>query len=184
MADFPRSPISSNTCAPNPEGFVDPIAQYPTGRPAQDDKDLFSPFEPLSLTLARANDRCLHNTGRYEERVCAGQQAVCNSVLVAQPIGGAAISQVTQPHERRLYYSNEVGHAAASIASAIFSAVIKVGKLVSAQGTTGNTDASTTRRPPTPRTLPWVSVTAIGSSSDPMRHVQLACLTPVAVLRI
>src|SRR6516165_11858445 len=76
------------------------------------------------------------------------------------------------------------GHAAASIASAIFSAVIKVGKLVSAQGTTGNSDASTTRRPPTPRTLPWVSVTAIGSSSDPMRHVQLACLTPVVVLRI
>ena len=30
----------------------------------------------------------------------------------------------------------------------------------------------------------WISVTAIGSSSDPMRHVQLACLTPVAVVRI
>jgi hypothetical protein len=41
-----------------------------------------------------------------------------------------------------------MGHAAASIASAIFSAVIKVGKFVSARGTTGNSDASTTREKP------------------------------------
>jgi hypothetical protein len=42
----------------------------------------------------------------------------------------------------------------ATIASAIFSAVIKVGKLVLAHGTTGNSEASTTRSPPTPRTRP------------------------------
>jgi hypothetical protein len=42
----------------------------------------------------------------------------------------------------------------ASIASAIFSAVIKVGKLVSAQGNTGNSEASTTRKPATLRTRP------------------------------
>jgi hypothetical protein len=42
----------------------------------------------------------------------------------------------------------------ASIMSAIFSAVIKVGKLVSAQGNTGNSEASTTRNPVTPRTRP------------------------------
>ena len=46
------------------------------------------------------------------------------------------------------------GQAVASIASAIFSAVIKVGKLVLAQGTVGNSDASTTRNPLTPRTRP------------------------------
>ena len=68
-------------------------------------------------------------------------------------------------------------------ASAIFSAVIKVGKFVLAQGTTGNTEASTTRRPCTPLTRPWVSTTAIGSSARPMRQVQEACQTPIADLR-
>src|SRR5262245_6039972 len=47
-----------------------------------------------------------------------------------------------------------VAHAAASIASAIFSAVIRVGKFVLAQGTVGNGEASTTRSPSTPRTRP------------------------------
>ena len=42
----------------------------------------------------------------------------------------------------------------ANIASLIFSAVIRVGKLVLAQGTAGNSEASTTRRPETPRTRP------------------------------
>jgi hypothetical protein len=48
------------------------------------------------------------NTGRYGMRgfvrFSPGQQAVCSLVLIAQPGGGAAISQVTQPYERRRYY--------------------------------------------------------------------------------
>jgi hypothetical protein len=40
------------------------------------------------------------------------------------------------------------------IAAAIFSADIRVGKLVLAQGTTGKIEASTTRRPWTPLTRP------------------------------
>src|ERR1700744_6413192 len=51
----------------------------------------------------------------------------------------------------------------AKIASAIFSAVISTGKLVLAQGTTGNTEASTTRRPSTPRTRPAGSGIAVGA---------------------
>src|SRR6185312_4977695 len=62
---------------------------------------------------------------------------------------------------------------------AIFSAVMKVGKLVLAQGTIGKIEASTTRRPCTPLTRPCVSVTAIGSSARPMRQVQEACHTPL-----
>jgi hypothetical protein len=54
---------------------------------------------------------------------------------------------------RRYAPRNDI-HAAASIASAIFSAVIRVGKLVLAHGTAGNSEASTTRRPLTPRTRP------------------------------
>ena len=60
--------------------------------------------------------------------------------------------------------------ARSAIASAIFSAVISVGKLVLAQGTSGKIEASTTRRPSTPRTRPCVSVTAMGSPSAPMRR--------------
>jgi len=41
-----------------------------------------------------------------------------------------------------------------SIMSLIFSAVIRVGKLVLAQGTQGNSEASTTLSPVTPRTRP------------------------------
>ena len=54
---------------------------------------------------------------------------------------------------RRCAARNDI-YAAASIASAIFSAVIRVGKLVLAQGTAGKSEASTTRRPLTPRTRP------------------------------
>src|SRR5215475_624235 len=68
------------------------------------------------------------------------------------------------------------------IASAIFSAVISVGKLVLAQGTTGKIEASTTRRPCTPLTRPSVSTTVIGSSVLPMRHEHEACQTPIAAL--
>src|SRR3954462_7986471 len=71
----------------------------------------------------------------------------------------------------------------AKMASAIFSAVIRTGKLVLAQGTCGNTEASTTRNPPTPRTRPAGSVTAIGSSSDPIRQEQVACHVPTAARR-
>ena len=52
-----------------------------------------------------------------------------------------------------------------SIVSAIFSAVISIGKFVLAHGTTGKIEASTTRRPCTPLTRPCVSTTAIGSSA-------------------
>ena len=56
---------------------------------------------------------------------------------------------------RRFAPRNDVAEIhCATIASAIFSAVIKVGKLVLAHGTTGNSEASTTRSPPTPRTRP------------------------------
>src|SRR3984957_13269392 len=67
-----------------------------------------------------------------------------------------------------------------SMSSAIFSAAIMVGKLVFAHGTTGNIEASTTRSPCTPRTLPAWSVTAIGSSSAPMRQEHEQCHTPTA----
>ena len=51
-----------------------------------------------------------------------------------------------------------------------------------AQGTIGKIEASTTRRPCTPLTRPWVSTTDIGSSARPMRQVQEACQTPIAAL--
>src|SRR6185437_8911092 len=73
---------------------------------------------------------------------------------------------------------------AARIACEIFSAVIRVGKFVLAQGTIGKIEASTTRRPCTPLTRPWVSTTDIGSSVRPMRHVHDACQTPIAALRM
>ena len=72
---------------------------------------------------------------------------------------------------------------AATIASAIFSAVISVGKFVLAHGTTGKIDASTARSPCTPLTRPCVSTTVIGSSARPMRHEHDACHTPIAALR-
>ena len=73
--------------------------------------------------------------------------------------------------------------APARMASAHFSAVISTGKFVLAHGTTGKIEASTTRSPSTARTRPAGSVTAIGSSSLPIRHVQEACHTPTAALR-
>src|SRR5438445_12970405 len=68
---------------------------------------------------------------------------------------------------RRLAGLSDVVH---SIVSTIFSAAIRVGKLVLAHGTTGKIEASTTRKPWTPLTRPWLSTTAIGSSTRPMRH--------------
>src|ERR1700680_3920237 len=69
------------------------------------------------------------------------------------------------------------------MASAIFSAAIRVGKLVLAQGTTGKIEASTTRKPCIPLTRPCVSTTAIGSSGRPMRHEHEAWQTTIAALR-
>src|SRR5215207_8732924 len=66
------------------------------------------------------------------------------------------------------------------MASAIFSAAISVGKFVLAHGTSGKIEASTTRKASTPRTRPWLSVTAIGSPSAPMRQLQEACQVPIA----
>ena len=63
-------------------------------------------------------------------------------------------------------------------------ASINVGTLVFAHGTTGNSDASTTRNPGTPRTSPVGSVTAIGSSACPMRAEHDACQTPIAAWRM
>src|SRR5258705_9515408 len=74
-------------------------------------------------------------------------------------------------------------HIVHCMASAIFSAAIRVGKLVLAHGTTGKIEASTTRKPCTPLTRPCVSTTAIGSSGRPMRHEHEACHTPIAALR-
>src|ERR1700761_842541 len=65
----------------------------------------------------------------------------------------------------------------------IASALIRVGKLVLAQGTTGKIEASTTRRPWMPLTRPCVSTTDIGSSSRPIRHEHEACHTPIVALR-
>src|SRR5690606_5477924 len=75
------------------------------------------------------------------------------------------------------------GHAAALSRpaltwSAIFSAIMIVGRFVLAQGMDGMTDASQTRSPPTPWTRPDGSVTAIGSSEAPIRQVPLGCQTP------
>src|SRR4029450_2674345 len=56
------------------------------------------------------------------------------------------------------------------IAAAIFSADIRTGKLVLAHGTTGKIEASTTRRPWTPLTRPWLSTTAMGSSARARTH--------------
>src|SRR3979411_3040425 len=61
------------------------------------------------------------------------------------------------------------------MAAAIFSAAIRVGKLVLAHGTTGKIEASTTRKPCTPLTRPCVSTTAIGSSGRPLRQEHEAC---------
>ena len=47
-----------------------------------------------------------------------------------------------------------------------------------AQGTAGKIEASTTRSPCTPRTSPDGDVTAIGSSSDPIRQEHEQCQTP------
>src|ERR1700755_2281337 len=69
---------------------------------------------------------------------------------------------------------------ACCIAAAIFSAAIRVGKLVLAHGTTGKIEASTTRKPCTPLTRPCVSTTAIGSSARPIRHVHEAGPQPIA----
>ena len=52
------------------------------------------------------------------------------------------------------------------------------GNWCSHTATTGNIEASTTRSPCTPRTLPAWSVTAIGSSSAPMRQEHEQCHTP------
>src|SRR6516225_10494947 len=89
-------------------------------------------------------------------------QALLEQLAEGDP---AVVQMIEDPKAHCLVSYAKGGYAAASIASAIFSAVIKVGKLVLAPGTTGNSDASTTRKPPTPRTRPWLSVTAIGSSS-------------------
>ena len=53
--------------------------------------------------------------------------------------------------------------------SAAFSATAMVGALVLPRGTDGKIDASTTRRPSTPRTRSSGSTTA--RSSTPIRHV-------------
>src|SRR6476646_9219620 len=87
----------------------------------------------------------------------------------------------------RLPYMRNAAHQAyfpsCTIPSAIVSAVMRVGKLVLAQGTRGKIEASTTRRPSTPRTRPCASVTAMGSPSAPIRQLQEACHTPIAALR-
>src|SRR5215813_15038967 len=77
--------------------------------------------------------------------------------------GGKTIIATARSFRERRYFPS------CKIASAIFSAVISVGKLVLAQGTTGKIEASTTRKPSTPRTRPWGSVTAMLSPYAPMR---------------
>src|ERR1700690_3182775 len=58
--------------------------------------------------------------------------------------------------------------ASASIISAAFSAIIKVGELVLPEVIRGITEASAMRRPARPRTYKRTSTTAIGSSSRPI----------------
>src|SRR5258705_4286457 len=57
-----------------------------------------------------------------------------------------------------------IHHIVHCMVSAIFSAAIRVGKLVLAHATTGKIEASTTRKPCTPLTRPCVPTTATGSS--------------------
>src|SRR5260370_38098671 len=56
------------------------------------------------------------------------------------------------------------------IAAEIFSAVISFGKFVLAQGPTGKTEASTRRRPCTPRTRPSAPPPPLGPSRRPLRR--------------
>src|SRR5215471_9982287 len=101
-------------------------------------------------------------------------------------VGGHLAAHRAEPNESD---DNLIRHSlfpfafAHCIASAIFSAVMSTGKLVLAHGTTGKIEASTTRKPCTPLTRPWVSTTAIGSSSRPMRHEHEACQTPIVAFR-
>src|SRR6516162_10876607 len=67
MADFPSSAMSSNTCAPNPEGFVDPIAQYPPGDLPSDEISRQS-IRAAFLHSSEGNDLCLLITRRYGMR--------------------------------------------------------------------------------------------------------------------
>lgn len=62
----------------------------------------------------------------------------------------------------------------ARISSTAFAEIMYVGNTGNAPGTTGNTEASTTLSLFTPRTRNLLSNTAIGSSSEPIAHVDAA----------
>jgi NADPH:quinone reductase-like Zn-dependent oxidoreductase len=61
------------------------------------------------------------------------------------------------------------------IRSAIRSATMMVVTLVGTDGMSGRIEASTTRRPCMPRTLPEASTTAVGSASAPIGTVDVGC---------
>ena len=105
---------------------------------------------PLALTLAGGTD--------------AVTVTIDGAAVAAAPSGRAADRGRArrQAHGRR--------HARL-IRSAARSATIIVGAFVLPPGITGNTDASATRRPATPRTRSSGSSTAWSSSAAPIRQV-------------
>ena len=80
---------------------------------------------------------------RLRTRAGNGSSLARSTTSPASPSDRGAVQTTTNPKAYR-----------SSIMSLIFSAVISVGKLVLAQGTAGNSEASTTRSPATPRTRP------------------------------
>src|SRR3954449_13065419 len=84
--------------------------------------------------------------------------------------------------KQRLWHRACLGYLPALMKSAIRSPIIMVVTLVFARMQSGMIEASTTRRPWRPWTLPYWSTTAIGSEAGPILQVPELCW-PVEISR-